>query len=51
MNTMELDARRGILAREILNLDNEELLTELENAYKSIKERLTNIVLVHPTNA
>ncbi len=44
MNTMELDAHRGILAREILNTDSEELLMELENAYRIIKDRLAKMV-------
>lgn len=40
MNTMELDAQRIVLAREILNTDNSELLKEMSKAYKRIKARM-----------
>lgn len=48
MTTMELDAQRLMLAREILNTDNAELLKEMAVAYKRIKARLAKTTTAEP---
>lgn len=42
---MEMDARRIMLAREILSTDNETLLSELEKTYRQV---MAHIVIVNP---
>lgn len=44
-SAMEMDARRIMLAREILNTDNETLLSELEKTYRQV---MAHIVIVNP---
>ena len=43
MTTREIDSQRVLLAREILNTEDIELLKELAKAYKSIKSRLAKL--------
>ena len=45
MTTLEMDAQRVMLAREILNTNNDELLSEMCKAYKRIKNRLAKAVM------
>lgn len=40
MTTMELEAQRASLAREILNTDSKEMLDEMTKTVKRIKKRL-----------
>ncbi|WP_125910758.1 hypothetical protein [Bacteroides timonensis] len=40
MTTMELEAQKAMLAREILNTDSSELLKEMSKAYHRIKARM-----------
>lgn len=40
MTTMKLEVEKALLAREILNTDNYELLKELSKAYNRIKTRM-----------
>ena len=40
MTTMELEAQKAMLAREILNTDNSEFLQEMSKAYHRIKARM-----------
>lgn len=44
-SAMEMDARRIMLAREILSTDNETLLSELEKTYRQV---MAHIVIVNP---
>lgn len=46
MTTKEIDSQRVLLAREILNTEDIELLKELTKAYKRIKSRLAKSVTV-----
>lgn len=46
MTTMKLEVEKALLAREILNTDNYELLKELSKAYNRIKTLPTTS---HPT--
>lgn len=44
MTTMELDARKARLAREILNIDSMELLDKLQKAFNRVKAKATAMV-------
>lgn len=43
MTTMNMESQRLMLAREILNTDNNELLEEMSKAYHRIKTRLAKV--------
>lgn len=43
MTTMNMESKRIMLAREILNTDNNELLEEMSKAYHRIKTRLAKV--------
>lgn len=40
MNTVELDARKAQLARDILNIDDIEILEAIQDAFKKVKAKL-----------
>lgn len=42
MTTMELDARKAQLAREILNVDSMEVLNKLQKAFNRVKAKVAS---------
>lgn len=48
MNTVELDARKAQLARDILNIDDIEILEAIQDAFKKVKAKLLTGKSVKP---
>lgn len=51
MATMNMESQRLMLAREILNTDNNELLEEMSKAYHRIKTRLAKVTAAEQAKA
>lgn len=51
MTTMNMESQRLMLAREILNTDNNEFLEEMSKAYHRIKTRLAKVTAAEQAKA
>lgn len=51
MTTMNMESQRLMLAREILNTDNNEFLEEMSKAYHRIKNRLAKVTAAEQAKA